>query len=257
VVFTYFEINFLCYTGIIMKRIMVLLFLIVFILTPYQIFASEDVVRPPSRFYFLQTWGEEIRLFFTRSTEQKIAYLTTLTIKRVEEMQKSPSFIVADRYENHYRKLGQLVKDTENKDLASKNIREANIAQQQALAKVYNQVPESAQEAVLRAQGKSSQHVAQTIEAIEGPVKSQEFVQQVAQIQQAERAGRVEQAPRENNPNADPAENSPKELKGSQPLKDGQPLNLIKQVEEGAEEGSENQAAPMAPVQIEQPVGQD
>lgn len=242
-----------------MKRIIVFLILITFILplASHQTHASESVIKPPSRFYFLQTWGEEIRLFFTRSPEKKIAYLTELTARRVEEMQEAPSPSIVNRYENHYRELGRLANEVENKDLASDKIKEASLTQQQALAEVYQQAPEPAQDAILKAQEHSSQHVAKTIEAIEGPEEAKEFTEQVAQIQQSAQAGQVERVPMESGPNADPAESSPKELKGANPLQEGQPLNQINTTDDTAKNGGRNRSEPVAPIQKESPAGQN
>jgi hypothetical protein len=242
-----------------MKKVIVFLILITFLLPLilYRVYAAENIIKPPSRFYFLQTWGEEIRLFFTRSPEKKIAYLTELTARRVEEMQEAPSPSVVNRYENHYRELGRLANEVENKDLASDKIKEASLTQQQALAEVYQQAPEPAQDAILKAQEHSSQHVTRAIEAIEGPEKAQEFAQQVAQIQQAARADQAEKAPMESGPNADPAESAPKELKGTNPLQEGQPLNQINTTDDAAKNSGGNRSEPVVPIQIESPAGQN
>jgi hypothetical protein len=243
-----------------MKKTIIILILFLLVLTPSKIYASEGLIKPTSRFYFLQTWGEQIKLFFTRSSEQKLNYLLELTERRVDEMADNPSLVVTNRYEGHFKQLNELATQVQNKEQAAEKIRETNLSQQQVLSGVYSQVPEQAKDVILNAQENSSKHVAKTIETVEGSQKAQEYAAQVAQIQQAEKMGqveRLEQAPMESSPNSDPSQNTPKELKGANPLREGQPLNPLNPAQDTQGNEGGNRMQPAEPVQMNQPAGQN
>lgn len=234
--------------------------LFLLLLTPSQTYASNGLIKPTSRFYFLQVWGESAKLFLIRSPEEKINYLLELTNQRVVELQTSPSKQVSNRYEKHFENLGTLTPQVSNKKQVSEKITEASLDQQQILAKVYNQVSEEAQGAILDAQENSSKHVVKTIESVEGSQKAQEYANQVIQIQQAEKIEQVEkleQVPMEASPNSDPSQNTPKELKDTNPLKEGQQLNPLNPAQDTGGNGDEGRMEPAAPVQMNQPAGQN
>ncbi len=242
-----------------MKKVIVTLILFFLILVPSQIYASGGLIKPDSRFYFLQTWREQIKLLFTFSKEQKVDYLLELTERRAKEMADNPSPTVGNRYEDHYQQLNELTSKLQNKQQISERIRETSLNQQQVLAEVYSQVPEPVKDAIINAQENSSKHVVRTIEAVEGSQKAQQYMAQVAQIQQMEKAGQVEQLEKalmENNPNSDPTQNTPKELKGINPIKEGQSLNPLNPAQDVGGGGG-NRMEPAQPVQINQPAGQN
>ena len=171
------------------------------------------------------------------------------------EMKDVPSSQVANRYEEHFRQLSELSNRVEGKGQAVEKIKEASLRQQEVLAKVYNQVPENAKDAIISAQENSSEHVAQTIERVEGSQKAQEYIQQVAIIQRVERMGQIEQleqTPMEGSPNDNPSESTSKELKGANPLQPEQNLNIQNQGLSGQEGGSKME--PAVPVEMNQPV---
>lgn len=243
-----------------MKRVIIISILFLLIFAPSQVYALEGLIKPNSPLYFLQTWGESVKLFFIRSPEQKIKYLLELTDRRVDELKNNPSKQVSNRYEEHFRQLSVLVPQLSNKDRASEKIKEASLTQQLVLAKVYNQVPEQAKNAILNAQENSAKHVVRTIEAVEGQQKAAEYMSQVNLLQQTEKTGQieqVEQAPMEGTPNANPSQNTPKELKGANPLKEGQPLNLLNPAQEIKEGKNGNRMEPVQPIQMNQPAGQN
>ncbi len=225
-----------------------------FAIVPPDIYASGGLIKPSSKFYLLQTLKENIQLSLSFSKEQKLNYLLSLTDKRVEEMESNPTPSVVRLYEKHYQYLDKLALQMENKERVAERIEENSLRQQMVLAKVYNQVPESAKGAIINAQENSSKHVARTVGVIEGQQKAQEYVQQVAMIQQAEKMGQVEQLPMEGSPNANPSEVTPKELKGANPLMPGQNLNIQNPSLEGQEGGSKMEQE--TPAEIQAPAGQ-
>lgn len=222
---------------------------------PPSALASAGLIKPSSKFYFLQTWQENIRLSLNFSKEKKLDYLLTLTEKRVEEMEGAPTPAVTRLYEKHYQSLDKLANQMENKEVVAERIRENSLRQQATLAKVYVQVSEPAKEAIIKAQENSSKHVAQTIERVGGVPKAEEYVQQVAVIQQLEKLGQLEQVERvlqEDSPNADPATATPRELKGTNSLLPGQGLNPTNQGQDGGQ-GME----PAGQVEMNAPAGQN
>ncbi len=232
------------------KKIILIVLIFLVFLSPRPIFASEGLIKPSSPLYFLQTWGETIRLYFTQSADQKLNYLLELSDRRVSEMEDAPTPLVANRYEDHFRELNELSDQVEGKAQAVEEIKAANLRQQEVLAKVYSQVPENAKNAIINAQENSSKHVAQTIERVEGQGKAQEYTQAVAQIQQAERMGQVEQVPMEGSPNANPGDFTPNALRG---INQQNQLNPVNSGSENAGGGGGGQMQPVQPIQMNQP----
>lgn len=234
------------------STILVVLILFFVAAAPLTAQGAEAAAKTQSRFYFLQSWGESIKLFLTFSKEKKIDYLIKLSDKRVEELNNNPLPAVANRYQEHSAQIEQLAIQVKDKSNVIEKIKEASLRQQAALTKVYNQVPEQAKEAILNAQENSSKNTEKTIEVIEGPQKAQEYIQEVAKIKQAEPIGQTERVapvPMESSPAANPAETTPKELKNLNPLMPSQELktlNPTNSANEGQENGS-NKVQPIAP----------
>jgi hypothetical protein len=80
-----------------------------------------------SPFYFLQMLGEDARLFFTFSKEQKVDYLLDLTQKRVDEMTDNPSSEVGNRYTKHFQDLEGLSGQVSDKSAVVQRIEEASL----------------------------------------------------------------------------------------------------------------------------------
>jgi hypothetical protein len=237
----------------VLKKVLLSLALIIVPITfffPSPTIAAKDLIKPTSRFYFLQTLGEEIKLLFTFSKELKVEYLLQLTDKKVNEISSYPTSPALESYKNNVNKLSQLAGQVENKEGATGRIEEANLRQQQVLARVYTQVPDQAKDAILKAQEESSKHVAQTIQNVQGPENAQKFTDQVNQIVKMEMAGRIEQIPMEGSPNTNPGEFTPKGLNEGNVIKGTLPLNP-------SEGNGENQMQPAQPNQMNQPVGQN
>ncbi len=236
------------------KIIFVIILIFSFFIFPFSVSAA-DLISPASRFYFLQTWLENVQISLRFSNEKKLEYIFTLTDKRVEEMKNSPNVNLTRLYEKHYQYLDRLASLMENKEEVAKRIKENSLRQQAVLAGVYEKVPEQAKEAIINAQENSSKHVARTVERVEGQQKAQEYAQVVATIQKLEKLGqteRIEQLQMETNPNADPGAATIKEIKGGNPLSPGQGLNVINEGKNGGQ-GAE----PAVQIQMNAPAGQN
>lgn len=212
-----------------------------------------------SKLYFLQQWGEGVRMFFTFSKEAKLDYLLTLTDKRAKEINTSASDSnavkkLANDYTNNYNQAEKIATEVSGKENAVKKIEEANLRQQQVLADVLQKVPEQARTAITDAQENSAKHVEKIISDTQGEDAAQKYVQQVQQIQQA---GKVAPVQMENNPNpnSDPSQNVPKELNS---INQGNQLNQLNPINSGQQGqtgggGIMQQAEPIPTNQLNQP----
>lgn len=235
-----------------MKKTTIALILVLFLFGFAAQAHAAGFVKPSSRLYFLQSWGESVRMFFTFSREAKINYLIALSDRRVEEMQTAPTAAVAGRYQKHFESLDDLATQVKDQEGAAEKIREASLRQQEVLAKVYDHVPDEAKDAILNAQENSSKNVAAVVGDVLGADQEQKYSEKVGQIQQAEKEERMERLERvemESNPNANPENNSPRELRGGNELKSGLELNP------GGDDGNHDQ--PVQPLPMNAPTGQN
>jgi len=232
-----------------------------FLATPA--YASLGFIKPSSKLYFLQPALESVRLFFTFSKEAKTDYLIELADRRTEEINISPSIKIANRYSDHFDQLEKIVEKTseDKKEQVTEKIKESNLRQQEVLAKVYNQVPDEAKDAILNAQENSSKNVANVIEATQGTEKEKEYVKQIEQIQRVEkkeRTERLKQALKEETPNANPSDNIIKEIKSGQELNPLNPLNTLFEDQQTGDnnQGENEKIEPASPAEIQQPIQQ-
>ena len=185
-----------------MRKIILITLIILNICLPAQAFAA---INPKSNFYFLQSWGEIIRLFFTFSKEGKIDYLIQLTDRRAEEisnnaldLDKEEMEKIIERYQDHFIEIKNISsEEIENKNQISQKVRRTNINQQQLLASAYQTIPEEKEELIVNAQKSSSENVFQVVKQIEGENAAENFLEQVQQIQQAQIVQKIEMAPME------------------------------------------------------------
>ncbi len=217
-------------------------------------YAAEGLIKPSSKFYFLQNWGESIMLFLNFSKESKLDYLLALTERRLDEIKDVPSQAVADHYEENFSQLKEIASQLQNAHDALEKIKEASLRQQEVLAKVYEQVPEEAKDAIENAQENSSKHLAEAIEAIDGHEEAEEYMEEVEEIQkegQEKRIEKMEQARMENESDDDAEEaGEPKEGKSLLPGQEMKSLNTINEGGSGpSSSGSAEREgqAPMAP----------
>jgi hypothetical protein len=198
---------------------------------------------------------ENIQLSLKFTNDQKANYLFSLTEKRIEEIQSSPSPSIVRLYEKHYQYLDRLTAKVENKEEVANRIEENSLRQQFVLADAYNKAPENAKGAILNAQENSSKQVARTIGRVKGAESAQEYLERVEMIQQLEKVGQMElldRAEMESVPNTDPSQNSPKDLKGTNPLMQGQDLNPIIEGKNGGKN-----IEPAAPIEMNAPAEQN
>lgn len=217
-----------------------IIFCLILAAFPGSIYASVGLIKPNSGLYFLQTWGEDLKLFFTFSKDQKISYLLSLTQRRVDEMAIDPSAKISERYAQHFQDLSDLSSQVSDKSAVVEKIKDASLSQQSVLAAVYTKVPDAAKSAVLGAQENSSKHVANTIQAVEGEKSANTYAAQTQAIQKAEQIGKVEQVEMESEPNPNPSENNIKQINT------GQGLNQLNSINQNGTGGGGMQ--PAAPV---------
>ncbi len=216
-----------------------LLLSLVIVIFPSKISASKDLIPPTSPLYFLQTWGENVKLFFTFSKDQKIDYLLELTQKRVDEMEVSPTAQIGNRYEKHFQDLEDLSSQVPDKSEVVQRIKDASLRQQAVLAGVYLKVPDTAKSAILGAQAESSKHVTNTIQAVEGVKNADTYAAQTQAIQKAEQIGKIEQVEMESEPNSNPSEDN------INPIREGRGLNQLNPINGQNESGGMQPAAPI------------
>ncbi len=202
--------------------ISLLLFILIF---PGSVFASQGLIPPTSGLYFLQVLGENVKLFFTFSKDEKVDYLLTLTQRRVDEFSVNPSAQVGDRYTQHFQELESLSSQASDKNTVAQRIEDASLRQQTVLAEVYVKVPDTAKNAILNAQENSSKHVANTIQAVEGQKAVEDYNKKVQAIQKAEMVGQIQQVPMESEPNPNPSENNINPINSGQGINQLNPIN--------------------------------
>ncbi len=214
-------------------------------------FAAEDIMNSDSAFYFVQKWGEEIRLFFTFSAQNKIEYLLRLSDRRVAEIQKAPAnpARATERYQEHFQDMERLMGDAENPAALTLKIREYSIQQQEILAGVYAGADTQGQQEILEAQMQTANRVTNVVAAMEGEAAAQEYQTRIAQIQQVQIQTQQEQAPQapqEGEPAQDPGQNQPQPLKSGQDLQEEQGLNPENPLQDINQSGQEEKG-PLEP----------
>lgn len=227
-----------------MVRKLSLLFVIFFFalfIFPDVTRASAGLIPPTSKLYFLQTLGESVKLYFTRGPQQKFDYLLGLTERRVDEAKLSADSQVLSRYQSQMNEAATLAADLPGRDTAVQRITDASLRQQAVLAQVYMRVPDEAKGAILGAQTESSKHVANTIQAVGGLKRAEDYNKKVQVILRAEQIGQVEQVQMEGPPNGNPSD------KNINPINDGRGLNQLNPIND------QNGGAgiqPAAPIQM-------
>lgn len=199
-----------------MKKFLFVILLIPFLslVFPFKIYAAGGISDPNSQFYFLQILGENLKLIFTFSNQAKIAYLTTLTNRRVEEIKVNSSNSqvlkqIANRYVNHYKNLSSLANKAADRQRVIGTIETINLNQYKDLSRTYFKATNESKNEISLAQENSSKYIANSIEKIEGTTKAQEYTDEVNQIEIMEKKGYVvpldiTQPTEESNLNASP-----------------------------------------------------
>ncbi len=207
---------------------------------PVEAHASLGLIKPTSKLYFLQSWGESIKLFLTTSNEGKFNYLLELADRRVDEANLSPEGEVLNRYNNQMSEAAVIAGTLTDKQNAIQRVSDASLRHQEALARVYVRVPDQAKEAILGAQTQSSKHIQNTISVVAGENKAQDYANKAASIQQAEQVGKVQQVEMEGEPSGNPSEQN------INPINEGQGLNQLNPIND--QNGGSGGLQPAAPV---------
>lgn len=214
-------------------------------------YAASDFLAPTSSFYFVQSWKEYLKLFFSFSKESKLNYLEELNNKRISELYSygkinvQTAEMLANKYSNNYKKIETLALEVQDKSQLAEKIENNSLAQQENLSRVYAQVPEQAKSAILNAQVNSSKNVSAVLEKA-NPEKVADYNQKIQQIQKIQMVGKIEKAEKESgNAGGNPEGRGPKPLNA---IKGGNELNEINDANEtGDSQGGvpQMQQAPM------------
>lgn len=168
-------------------------------------------ITPDSPFYFLDTLGERIGLLFARSAEAKARKALAIAEEKlaeteamVDEGKDKAAEIAINRYgetiSEAARALAQAAQTGEGFDEALKSlIAKATSIHLGVLSRVYEKVPEKAQEVIQRAMEKSSRGGEEALEAIEA-TEARERVQEEIQERRQEVEQRLEQLREEGKP---------------------------------------------------------
>lgn len=251
------------------KYIAILLILFFAVSMPQKSQAFGDFIKPTSPLYFLQSWKESLGMFFSFSNEKKLDNLQELSEKRVSELRdfgKSDAQTVqmlAKKYENNYREMERIALQMENKNQVAEKIKNSSIVQQETLARVYEQVPEKSQTAILNAQENSSKNVSAVLEKF-SPEKKAEYEQKVQQIQQMQKIQLMEKArimeKESGNENGDPKNNNPNplnEIKKGNDLNQTKNENSLNETNAEPNQDSGEKMQPAAPAQMQSPASKN
>jgi hypothetical protein len=201
-----------------MRKFITILLTIVFVFSVAgTMHAQEGVVlpnpglTPDSPFYFLDTLGERISLFFARGAEAKAKKALAIAEEKLAEAEvmadegnEAAAEVAANRYgETISQAAGVLAQaaqsgegfDEELKSLVTK----ATSIHLDVLSRIYEKVPKEAQEAIQGAMEKSSQGGEKALEAIDKKEIKEEVQEQVQErLQETEQ--RLEQLREEGKP---------------------------------------------------------
>ena len=157
-----------------MKKI-IITFLFVFALVApnFALAADENLgfIKPDSKLYFLQTWGESAKAALIFDKEKKTDYLLELSDRRTAEIEKYSDKIdakklekITENYQQNFTQIENNSANLKNKAEIDKKIAEANTRQQEVLQKVYDKVPDEAKAAIRNAQANSSKSIQKILE---------------------------------------------------------------------------------------------
>jgi len=139
---------------------------------------SNPRLTPESAFYFLKSWWEGIRMFFTFRATSKAKLHLDYAEERLAELnklieRKNYQYLerLQERYNYHLNKTEEIIDSLEKEgkdvfDLVQK-LEEHTIRHQAVLLRVLEKVPSQAKEAIQRALEKSKQGQERAIQAIQ------------------------------------------------------------------------------------------
>lgn len=231
---------------------------------PTRIAAATNFIKPTSRVYFIQSRYEDLRLFFTFNNQQKLNYLQELSDLRIKEIQNSGEDVAAinrltNRYTNHVKQMSQVALRSQNKNEIVGRIKIINLSQQESLANIYQNISnDNAKSAITNSENISSLAIETAIENVQGETAAQEYMDQVTSIQQQQQLPMVDKAqpiPLESSSQGSPDESTPRELKGQNPIQQGQELRQLNPGYETGEGGGK--LLQQQPAQMVEPAGQN
>jgi len=147
---------------------------------------------PGSTFYFLKTWGEGIRLFFTFDENKKTELDYMYTLRRYAEIQKliaqgktdlaekqlAKAELKTERLRNRIETTTETNNGVDKEELVAK-LEAIQARHQEVMMRVYEQVPEQAKDSILRALDNSSAGLENAIEHVSGSVAAEQFTERV------------------------------------------------------------------------------
>lgn len=157
-----------------MKKLLITIALLFALIAPSFALAAEDnlgLIKPDSKLYFLQTWGESAKAALIINKEKKTDYLLELSDRRTAEIENYGDKIdskklekITESYQKNFTEIETNSAKLKNKEEIDKKIAEANTRQQEVLQKVYDKVPEEAKAAIRNAQTNSSKSIQKILE---------------------------------------------------------------------------------------------
>ena len=146
--------------------------------TSSELIVEDPGILPDSPFYFFKTTFESVQLFFTFGKDKKALLETKLANKRLKEAEKlaekGKTDLAVKHLENWQRRMNKVISKLEERKDKGENVTnvveklESNqTRQQEVLQTVYEKVPESAKEAVLKAQENSRKGLDKAVEKLQ------------------------------------------------------------------------------------------
>jgi len=150
--------------------------------TPFTARAEEELppagLTPDSAFYFLDSWSEQLSLFFTFGSEKKatkaLAY-TQEKLAELEQLSAENKTAVMEKalgkYNQYYtlaqNTIGKIKTEGINVDQLNQKMTQTASRHQETLAKVYENAPEQAKQGLEQAMEKSQQGLLKNIETLQ------------------------------------------------------------------------------------------
>lgn len=146
---------------------------------------------PGSTFYFLKTWGEGIRLFFTFDDTDKAELEYKYTLRRYAEIQElieqgetERARLQLEKAEQKMERVRERIEKATQTDGADKEDLIAKLEtiqerHQDVLMRVYEQVSDDSKDSILRALENSSAGIENAIEHVQGSDAAAEFTERV------------------------------------------------------------------------------
>jgi len=177
-----------------MKKSIIIIILLfpVFVSAQANLIDIKPGLTPDSSFYFLDTWGKRINLFFTFSPEKKAEKSLKFAEEKIAEAivmadkNKTNAVEIANKkYQEFINLANQKTKEAEEKgtnieELASL-ITEKTLRHQEVLIEIFEKVPEEAKSAIEKAIQVSRGGTEEAVKSVSGERK-EEFLQKIEEV---------------------------------------------------------------------------